>query len=673
MTDRKPFVQESIRREVERQAENSLLPNLWQEWQPSNLIHELGVYHVELELQNGELQNTVADLEVERQHFQALYEHAPTAYFTLNTRGEIRSVNRAGLRLLDVQQQHLLMRRFAQFIAPGQRTLFHQLLTDLHGSDIHSSGMHSSGLHGARPVDTHQFTLERHDGERLEVQLQGLILPAARHHPPEILMTLMDVTPLSQARAHLEHLNATLEDRVQQRTQQLRDLNVRFRHQALHDHLTGLPNRAAFAEGLQTALDTFRETGRPFAVLYCDLDRFKLINDTLGHTAGDQVLVELSRRLQAVTRPSDQIARLGGDEFAMLLRETAELQAVLNVVSRLEASAQEPLFLGSQELSLMISTGVLLVTDQYETAEQILGDVDVALYQAKRGGRAAARVFEPAMRSEFQGRLELEVELRHALERGELSVEYQPIVSLEGGQVLGLEALVRWNHPERGLLLPETFLGLAEELELTGQIDQQVLVEAQRQMMNWRTVDWRTVRWQTGSGQSDPVASRRLWMNINVSAGSLRHVQQVTEHLAQETVPEPWQVLIEITERVLTRGEESDPQTLETLQHAGIELVLDDFGMGYSSLSSLSRFPVRMLKIDQSFVATLDENSELIRAILAMGQALGLVVVAEGVETEDQRLRLKEIGVEVAQGWLFSPPLAAEQVEQYLHQHSGPA
>lgn len=641
MTDEKqPFVQESIRREVERQAENRLLPNLWREWQPAELTHELGVYHVELELQNEELQTTVDELENQRQHYRTLYEHAPVAYFTLDTEGQVLSVNQAGLRLLNIRPPHLLMRRFALFIAQAQRSGFHRLL---------------SGLLGGQSNEIHQFRLQRHDGEWLEVQLQGLMLPAIRRRSPEILVTLMDITSLSRARAELEHLNATLEDRVKTSTQQLLELNARFRHQALHDHLTGLQNRAAFADGLEAALSLLQKDGQPFAVLFCDLDRFKLINDTLGHTAGDQVLIQLSERLQAVTRPDDQVARLGGDEFAMLLHNVSDLQVVLNVVARLEASVRQPVILGKQELSLMISTGVLLVSDHYETAEQILGDVDLALYKAKRGGRAAARVFEPEMRSEFQGRLELEAELRHGLERQELSVQYQPIVSLKSGQVLGLEALVRWNHPERGLLMPGAFMALAEELELTEQIDQQVLTEAQRQMVIWQT---------------DATVFESLWMNINVSASSLKHVQQVTQHLVQQPVPEPWHVLIEITERVLTREEESDPQTLKSLQHAGIELVVDDFGMGYSSLSSLRRFPVRMLKIDQSFVAALNENIELIRAILAMGQALDMVVVAEGVENEDQRRKLKEMGVDVAQGWLFSPPLPADQVKEYLQQHA---
>ncbi|WP_407571536.1 putative bifunctional diguanylate cyclase/phosphodiesterase [Deinococcus altitudinis] len=651
MIDRKPFVQESIRREVERQAEKRLLPNLWQEWLPDNLIHELGVYHVELELQNAELQSAVTELEVERQHYRTLYHHAPIAYFTLDAQGVVLSVNQAGLKMLDVERHHLIMRRFAVFITPGQRALFSRLLAD---------------LFSVQSDNTHHFVLERQGGERLEVQLQVLTLPNSGHppgeHPPagqqatELLMTLMDITPLSQAHARLEDLNATLEDRIQQGTQQLRELNARFRHQALHDHLTGLPNRAAFAEGLQAALDTLKSNSRPFAVLFCDLDRFKLINDTLGHMAGDQVLVELSRRLQTVTRPSDLVARLGGDEFAMLLHDVSDLQVVLNVVARLESAVQQPVVLREQELTLMISTGVLMVTEHYEVAEQILRDVDLALYRAKRTGRASATVFEPAMRSEFQGRLELEAELRRALEHGELAVEYQPIVSLKDGQALGLEALVRWNHPQRGLLLPQDFLELAEELELTGQIDRQVLAEAQRRMHVW----------QTNAG-----APRRLWMNINVSAGSLKHVQQVTEQLLHQAVPTPWQVLIEVTERVLIRGAESDPQTLQTLREAGVELVVDDFGVGYSSLSSLHRFPVRMLKIDQSFVAALDENTELIRAIRAMGQALGLVVVAEGVETEDQRRRLGEVGIEVAQGRLFSPPLPADRVEQYLRQHGG--
>lgn len=640
MTNGRPhFEQDVLRNEAERRLEHLDLPSGWESWSADALSHELHVHHVELELQNEELQLTVSELEFERQQYHTLYEHAPAAYFSLDKQGDVLHVNRAGLRLLDFPRDHLLTRRFVQFIVPEQRAAFSELLRT---------------LPEGTPSSPQQFTVTPSRGERIEVHLQGLTLPSSKQNPSRVLLTLMDVTTLVRAQAHLEQLNATLEDRVQESTRQLLELNAQFRHQALHDFLTGLPNRAAFAVQLQLALEQLRQAGRPFALLFFDVDRFKAINDGLGHTGGDQVLVELSRRARLVTRPTDHIARLGGDEFGMLLENVADLQMVSAVVSRLETAVRVPFVLERQELFLNISTGVLLVTDGNQQAEDLMSDVDLALYQAKRGGRAGSKVFEPSMREEFLGRLELEAQVRHALERRELVLFYQPIVALQDGRVLGFEALVRWNHPQRGLLLPGSFILLAEELQLVGQIDQWVLREAGRQLGAW---------------QLGPDAPQTLWMNVNASTESLGQISQNVEHLIDQSVPEPWHIQVEITERLLTRTEEDDPHTLELLRRAGVDLVIDDFGTGYSSLHSLHRFPVQTFKIDRSLVAALSDNLKLVRAIVAMGGALGMTVVAEGVETAEQQRQLLDLGVGVAQGWLFAPPLQADQVEAYLRMH----
>lgn len=640
MTNGRPHPEQNVlRNEAERRLEHLDLPSGWESWSTDALSHELHVHHVELELQNEELQLTVSELEFERQQYHMLYEHAPAAYFSLDKQGDVLHVNRAGLRLLDFPRDHLLTRRFVQFIVPEQRAAFSEALRT---------------LPEVTPSSPQQFTVTPSHGEQIEVHLQGLTLPGSGHDPSRFLLTLMDVTPLVRAQARLEQLNATLEERVKESTRQLLELNVQFRHQALHDFLTGLPNRAAFAVELQLALDQLRQAQRPFALLFFDIDRFKAINDGLGHTGGDQVLVELSRRARLVTRPTDHIARLGGDEFGMLLGNVADLQMVSAVVSRLETAVRVPFVLERQELFLNISTGVLLVTDGNQQAEDLMSDVDLALYQAKRGGRAGAKVFEPSMREEFLGRLELEAQLRHALERRELVLFYQPIVALQDGRVLGFEALVRWNHPQRGLLLPGSFIPLAEELQLVGQIDQWVLREAGRQLGAW---------------QIGPAAPQTLWMNVNASAESLSQISQNVEHFIDQPVPEPWQIQVEITERLLTRTEEDDPHTLELLRRAGIGLVVDDFGMGYSSLHSLHRFPVQTFKIDRSLVTALGDNFKLVRAIVAMGEALGMTVVAEGVETAEQQRQLLDLGVRVAQGWLFAQPLQADQVEAYLRMH----
>ncbi|UQN10180.1 bifunctional diguanylate cyclase/phosphodiesterase [Deinococcus sp. QL22] len=601
-----------------------------------DLVHELGVYHTELNLQNEELQLTVAELELKHRLYHTLYEHAPTAYFTLNEHADILNVNQAGAALLEFEHPHLLMRRFLLFVLPAQRSALSQFLATLLETGT------------AKPQ---QFTFVRRSGERREVQVQGLTLPASTPEPLRYLMTLTDVSALVQAQTHLESLNATLEERVAARTQQLTALTIQLSHQARHDHLTGLPNRAAFEEALQEALRALHHTGQGFTVLFCDVDQFKRINDGLGHSAGDQVLQELAQRLRHVIRPTDHVARLGGDEFALLIPGGTHL----TVAARLQAALVPPVSVDHQDVFIGLSTGILSVSGGYDTAEEILKDVDLALYQAKRSGGAKVQVFEPGLRGLFRDRVKLETELRHALERHELVVHYQPMVSLQDGQLLGLEALVRWQHPQRGLLSPGVFIPLAEELGLVGQIDRWVLETAEQQMIVWQR-----------EGPIHPQRCPKLWMNVNVSAGNLAQVGEVTAHLIGHAVPRPWHIQMEITERVLTHSSAADPLTIQALREADVNLVVDDFGKGYSSLSTLHRFPVRMLKIDRSFIQTLSENLELVRAIVSMGRALGMTVVAEGIETEEQRRHLVELGVEIGQGHLFAGVLPPDQVGAYL-------
>ncbi|GGR13267.1 putative bifunctional diguanylate cyclase/phosphodiesterase [Deinococcus ruber] len=631
--DELPSHYERLRRQAEHQLRRGVQPRLHDAAVAEDLSYELQVYRVELDLQQETLQLTATELEVEREHYQALYEHAPVAYFSLDPQGEIVDVNLAGLKLLQFQRRQLLLRRFSQFIVPPQRGAFAAL------------------LHEGSSASPHLFTVTRWNGEQVEVQLQVFTLPGITPERTQCLLTLTDITPLVQAQAQLAQLNVTLEDRVTEGTRHLRELNVRLHHQALHDYLTGLPNRAGFAEELQRALVYLRQDQQAFAVLFCDIDRFKAINDALGHSGGDEVLIELSRRLQAVTRPTDQIARLGGDEFAMLLHDVTDLPMVSAVIARLEAAVQAPCSVAGHELYLNLSTGVLLVNEGYEQPEEIMRDVDLALYQAKQAGRAMSRVFQPAMRDVSKDRLGLEAQLHHVLEREELVVHYQPVVSLATRQVVGLEALVRWQHPQRGLLLPEAFIPLAEEHHLVGAIDRWVLQEVGRQVARW---------------QRQRRGTQKLWMNVNVSAQDLTQVAAVTAHLRALAFPAPWQVMVELTERVLMHRTDADPSALEGLRQAQVQLVVDDFGMGFSSLSRLHRLPVSVLKVDRSFVAALEEDIELVRAMVSMGRALGMVMVAEGIETEAQYHRLVEIGVEAGQGWLFAPALPADQVNAYL-------
>lgn len=637
MTDPEPSFEPHLREEAEYRVRSGSSIQLWTGWQDEDLIYELQIYHAELIAQHEELQLTVAELEREHQLYDTLYQYVPTAYFTLDEQATLLNVNQAGERLLGFQRGHLLARQFLQFIAPGQRAAFRRLLTTLS----------APGATEGQP-----FTVLRRGDEPLNVHLQVLTLPQPLEHQATYLLTLVNMTPLIEAREALHVLNLTLEERVREATQHLHVLTAQFRHQARHDALTGLPNRAGFEERLAQALERLHGHGEVFAVLFCDVDRFKRINDSLGHPAGDQVLRELARRLHAVIRPTDHVARLGGDEFAVLLHGVADQLVATQVVTRLEEALQAPFVVEGQELSIQIGRGVLLVNAEYQTLQEILRDVDLALYQAKRGGPAGTRMFEPSMREEFRGRLELEGHLRHALEREELEVHYQPIVALESSHLLGLEALLRWRHPQRGLLSAGEFVPLAEELGLIGQLDSWVIQIAQEQLYRW---------------QVELQSFGTLWLNVNVSAAHLKQVAQLAAHLRPSALPAPWKILIEITERVLTHTAETDAATLGVLQAAGAELVVDDFGVGASSLSSLHRFPLRMLKIDRSFVASLDQNRELIRTIAVVSHTLGLTVVAEGIETEAQRTELLALGIGVGQGYLFARPLPAEKIVPLLN------
>ncbi len=540
MTDPEPSsTPQDLREKAEDQVRRAVPRPRWNGWPAAALTHELQIHHAELTAQNEELQLAAMQLEREHQLYHTLYEHAPTAYFTLDQHAHIQSVNQAGEQLLGFDRVHLLNRRFLQFIGPGDRAEFNRLLKTLLHTGVTAS---------------ERFGMIHRSDERLQVQMQALTLPGSPQDQPTFLLTLTNLTPLFEAQEALHALNVTLEDRIREATQHLQGLADQFRHQARHDALTALPNRAAFEERLGLALEKLHTQGEPFTVLFCDIDRFKRINDTLGHPAGDQVLQKLARSLQTAIRPTDLVARLGGDEFAVLLHGGPDQTLVSRIMTRLEQALEVPFVVAGQEVFIQLGSGALLVTAEYHSSEEIMRDVDLALYQAKRGGPAGTRLFEPSMRDEFRGQLEVEADLRHALGRDELVVHYQPIVALQGGHLLGLEALIRWQHPRRGLLPAEAFVPLAEELGLIEPFDEWVLQTAVRDLTQWPT---------------DCALDRPLWLNVNVSAAHLRQVATVIAPLRRTRLPAPWQVLIEITERVLTQSADTDAATLQELQGCG--------------------------------------------------------------------------------------------------------
>jgi diguanylate cyclase (GGDEF)-like protein/PAS domain S-box-containing protein len=426
-------------------------------------------------------------------------------------------------------------------------------------------------------------------------------------------------------------------------------LEEQLRHQAFHDPLSGLPNRALFMDRLEHAFVRANRRGDKIAVLFTDLDNFKVINDSLGHEVGDQLLVAVAERIKHCLRPEDTAARLGGDEFTILIEAVDSMTDAVRVAERIAEILQPPFALDQHEVFSTTSIGIALSSPLQKQPADLLRHADLAMYRAKHKGKARYEVFEPGMGTDALERLRLENELRRALERGEFKVYYQPVVALEGGRIVGAEALVRWEHPIRGLLLPEEFLSVAEETGLIARIGEKVLREACHQVRAWQ------VRYPSESP---------LMVSVNLSPKQLFRPELIAEVLA-ETEIYPGSLQLEITEStMMSNGVHSANHALRNLKDLSVELAVDDFGMGYSSLSYLKHFPVDFLKIDRSFIAGLGQDAdsaskdaEIVSAMIDLTHALGLKAVAEGVETSEQLTRLRVMKCDRAQGNYFWEPL----------------
>ena len=430
-------------------------------------------------------------------------------------------------------------------------------------------------------------------------------------------------------------------------------------HGAFHDALTGLPNRALFMERLSHRLDLEqRRKVTTFAVLFFDIDRFKVVNDSLGHVRGDELLVEVGRRLRGCLRPGDTVARMGGDEYGVLLEDVPTRADALRVVSRIQEELRAPCELGGQEVFSDASIGIAHGNESYTRAEDILRDADTALYRAKAQGRGRWVEFDSTMHERAVALLQLETDLRRAIERREFLLHYQPTVSLSTGEIVGAEALVRWKHPGRGLVAPAEFIPLAEETGLIGQIGAFVLREACRQMKEWQ----------------DRLGLPELQIGVNISSKQFQQpglVAQVAEVLRETRLP-PHCLRLEVTESLLMDKHPNVAETMIELRAMGVRIDLDDFGTGYSSLSYLHQFPIDTLKIDRSFVSRIgeaEEGLEIVNTIVSLAASLEMEVVAEGVETEQQLQLLRKLKCSYAQGFHLSRPVAGEQFESLLGAH----
>ena len=433
-------------------------------------------------------------------------------------------------------------------------------------------------------------------------------------------------------------------------------LEKKLQYQAFHDPLTDLPNRALFMDRLGHALARAGQQASEVAVLFTDLDNFKVINDSLGHKAGDQLLVAVAERLKACLRPVDTVARLGGDEFTLLLEGVTGVSDAARVAERIAQELRAPFALEAQEVFATTSTGIAVSSSAQGQPTDLLRHADLAMYRAKSKGKACYEVFEPSMSIDALERLELETELRRALGREEFRVYYQPEILLESGDIVGMEALVRWEHPEHGLLLPQEFLPIAEESNLIVPIGQWVLREACKQLRTWQE-------------QYPNIAP--LVMSVNLSTREFFQPSLIAEIL-RETGVDPRTLQLEITEgAVAYDNAQNANNTLWNLKTLGVQLAIDDFGMGYSSLSYLKRFPVDLLKIDRSFVRELGKDlkdTKIVAAIIHLARALDLKVIAEGVETAEQVEQLRKMECDMVQGSYFSKPLPSGAVSDLLQQ-----
>ncbi len=437
----------------------------------------------------------------------------------------------------------------------------------------------------------------------------------------------------------------------------LTDLTAR----KIRDPLTGLPNRIIFLDRVRHALARAKRRPSLFAVLFLDLDGFKFVNDSLGHMAGDQLLVEVANRLARCLRRQDTVARMGGDEFAVLLEDLSGWEEGIAVVKRIQEELPQSVTIASQEIFTSASIGVAFHSEHYQEAEELIRDADTAMYAAKSKGRAGYQLFDHELRQHVVSRLKLETDLNLACERGEFSLHYQPIVSVDSGHITGVEALLRWEHPERGLLSAGAFLSVLEDTTLIHSLNRWALFEACRQLREW---------------QSEAVADERLTVSVNISpkyigqSALAPEVQQVL----QETGLAGHCLQLEFTELSLMKGSESVSDTLHELRKMGVRLCIDDFGTGYSSLNYISCLPIDVLKIDRSFLEQRTHDTgkgDMVKTIIQLAKDLGVLAIAEGVETHEQLVRLKSLACPYAQGFYFSKPVSPAQARSLLLTRGG--
>lgn len=559
-------------------------------------------------------------LQKSEERFRNAFDYAAVGMALVQSSGRILKVNRKLCEILGYEENELLNIDYEDLIYPEDLESLNLNLSKLLSDDLDSFEMEKRIYHKS--------------GEILWLNWSSSFLHDDLNQSSHFIFQLQDITDRKRA-------------------------EERLAHDALHDALTGLPNRTLFLDRLQVAFArATRNFNTKFAVLYLDFDRFKLVNDNFGHLIGDKLLIEISQRLTSIIRESDTIARLGGDEFTMLVDEISSNDEAVQVAERIRKEMAQPFDLNGQDFFATISIGIANWSREYEQPEFLLRDADTALYQAKRSGRDGYKVFDKEMHQRALRLLQIETDLRYAIERNEFFLVYQPIVDLLDQKLCGFEALLRWQHPVHGMIPPLEFISIAEETGQILQIGEWVLREACTQLNNWR-------------GKNDE--SKNLWMSVNVSTKQFTQTDLVSlvAGILKETDLDPKCLKLEVTESAMVENIDFAVNVMESLKKLGLKLSIDDFGTGYSSLSYLHRLPLSSLKIDRSFVNQMSEsieNQEIIKTIVSLAQSLRLEIIAEGVENSSQMKQLKELDCEFGQGYYFAKPLEAAKAESLIEE-----
>jgi diguanylate cyclase (GGDEF)-like protein/PAS domain S-box-containing protein len=612
---------------------------------------ELQMAVEELLAASEELVVTRAAAERECQRYQELLNFAPDAYLLTDAAGKILEANHAAASMFSVRQKYLVGKPLILFIAQQDRRFFSSQLNNLQQL---SKWVIDLKPRFKKPFPASVRASPVYDSQEKLVGWRWLLsnISEAKQAEKQMVKRTEELAKANQ------QLLSEITERKRAKSQLL--------HLAFHDVLTGLPNRALFMNRLKYAVDySKRHPDYLFAVLFLDLDRFKLINDSLGHTFGDQLLFTVAQRLQECLRSIDIAARIGGDEFIILLAGIKDVNEVIGVVERIQNQLALPVVIGGQEVSTTASIGIALSITGSKEPEDFLRDADIAMYRAKTQGRACYEIFSNDMHIQSMAHLQLVNDLRRAIELQEFKIYYQPIVSLKSGKITGFEALVRWLHPKHGIVLPEYFISTAQETGLIILIEQCVLHEACSQMQQWQ---------QQFSSVRRDLGQRPLTISVNLCSTrfSEEKLLPYMNKILQDTGLDAPSLTLEITESVIMENNDTAIIRLKQLRNLGIHLAIDDFGTGYSSLGRLHHFPINQLKIDRSFVSgdIIDDGSiDIVETIITLAHKLGLHVTAEGIETEEQLAVLRKLNCEYGQGYFFSHPLDSSEATALIHEN----